>query len=117
MASNGIATQNRAVGSQCRAFLDQGSFQLTHPRDLASRIDDIGEYHRRTTEHVILQRYAFIDGNIILYLYTLSDADIGTDDDILSNSAIFPYPGTLHNVRNMPDACSLADFHVVIDKR
>ena len=60
-----------------------------HPRNFASRIVDIGEYHRGAAEHVILQCHALIHGYIILNLDALPHTAIRADHDVLADLAIF----------------------------
>ena len=117
ISADPVAADNGAIGAQGGTLLNQGGPDLFHAPDVGPGIDDIGEDHAGAAEDVIFQGDTFIDGNVILNLASLSDGDVRTDHDILTDVAVIAEEGTGQNMGKMPDLCPPADRHTVIHHR
>jgi len=51
--SDGVTTDNGAVGAQGSAFCDKGGTKLVHLGNFGTRIIDIGKYHGWSTEDAV----------------------------------------------------------------
>ena len=82
---------------------------------MGTRSCNIRKYTRRAAEYVILQLYAFVDGNVVLDTDAVSDPDVVRDIDILSQRTVAPDDGSLLNMAEMPNLRSRADGHAIVD--
>lgn len=112
----GVTTDNRTVGTEGSTFPDECLGIDAVNREMSTRCRDIGEDAGRTAEHVVLNLYAFIDGNIVLDTDTIANADIIANIDILTQRAVLAEAGTTLDVAEMPYLCAFADFYIIIDK-
>lgn len=55
----------------------------------------IGEYAGWAAEYFILKFYDFVDGYIVLNLTSVADFYVRAYHHVLTNWAVFSYPGTL----------------------
>ena len=122
ISADPVSAYNGAIGAQGGALLNQGRPDLFHAPDVGPGIDDIGEDHAGSAEDVIFQGDAFIDGNVILNLASLSDGDVRTDHHVLSDVAVFSDHAALQHMREMPDpgvpsyGCAIIDPCRFMDK-
>src|SRR5438105_2449881 len=86
-------------------------------RDVAPRIDDVGEHHRRSAEHVVLQLDALIHTHVVLDLAISSDARAVHHDDILSKTTMLADHSAGHYMAKMPDLRPRSDRRAGIDVR
>ena len=108
--------EDRRVGPEGGAFLDQGFF-VELGADLgifAPGVGDVGENHGRTAENVIFEGHAFIYGNIVLNFNEIADDDVVPDVDILAENAVAADAGAALDVGKMPDFGAFADLDIVV---
>src|ERR1051326_3169136 len=65
---DGTPTDDRGIGTDAGATPDQRQRVFVLARYVTARGQDIGEHAGRTAEHVIFQRYALVDGDVVLDL-------------------------------------------------
>lgn len=53
------------------------------PLNLGARIEDVGEHHRRPTEHPVFERHCIIYRDVVLYLYAVAYNRSATDINTL----------------------------------
>src|SRR5687767_1730670 len=83
--------------------------------DVAARVDHVGEHHRRSAEHVVLEDHARVDRDVVLDLHVVADAALRGDDHVLPDVAAFADLAVLHDVAEMPDLRALADAAGLVD--
>jgi hypothetical protein len=110
------ATDYGAVRPEGSALLYQSPPVLIPAHDVAARIHDVGEYHGRPAEYVVLQDAAGINGDIILDLDVVTDGYIWGDYDVLTDIAVVADPAILHDVREMPDLSPRAYDRGLVNK-
>src|SRR5439155_22087409 len=88
-------TYDRTVRPEGRAPPHESRTQLLHPSDLAARIEDVGEHHRRPAEHAIFEGHSLVHGDDVLDLDPVTDRDVGADYDILSDPSVLAHSGSL----------------------
>src|SRR5262245_1520747 len=76
---------------------------------------DVGKHDRRPTEDIVFERHPFVDRYVVLDLNSVANEYVGSDDDVLSNAAIFSNLGSSQDVGEMPDIGSFANFNFVVD--
>jgi hypothetical protein len=116
-APYGMATDNRAVRAQGRALAYARTRVNAMHRKVRPRRAHIREYARRTTENIVFQLYAFVDGYVVLDSNTVTDPDVVRYVDILSQRTVTPDNGSLLNVTKMPNFRSRADGYSIVDIR
>ena len=114
--SNGDTANDCTVGAESRAPANQGRTQFIHAPNLAARVKHVGKNHRRTAKYIVLESHAFINGDVILDFDPVANVYIGSDDYILPNPTVLANLRVLQDMRNMPDGCSFADLHVIINE-
>jgi hypothetical protein len=72
-------------------------------RKCAARRADVCEYHRWPAEHIVFERYTFIDGDVVLNLDVITDANARPDDDVLSDAALPTDMDLWQHVAEVPD--------------
>ena len=92
ISPDGNTAHDGTVGAESRTSANQGRTQFIHAPDFATRIKHVGEDHRRSAEHVIIESHAFINGDVILDFDPVANVHIGPNDNILS------YPTILANL-------------------
>lgn len=76
---------------------------------LATRVDDIGEHHRRAEENIILAHHSGVNRHVVLHLHVPSQCHTGSNEHILTDVAALTQGAARHQVRKMPDFCARAD--------
>src|SRR5262245_1183012 len=89
------AADDGGVGTDRCAAAHERLLVLLLALDVAARVDHVGEHHRRTAEHVVLEDHAGVYGDVVLHLHIVADAALRRDDHVL------------------PDVAALADFTVL----
>src|SRR5215470_2448289 len=84
---------------------------------MAARSENVGENHGRTAEDIVFQLDAGVHGDIVLNLYVVADANTACDVNILAKIASLTDLAIRHDVRKMPDFCSVADGARLIENR
>ena len=111
----GVAADDYGVSTNRGSPLHQGSLVLRFARDVTARVDDIGEDHARSAEHVVLEGNALVHGDIVLDLAGISYDNVLADNDVLAYVAVGADCSTGEYVREMPDPCPFSYRHVVFD--
>ena len=62
------AADDRRVGADRRAAPHQRATILVLARHVAARIHHVGEHHRRSAEHIVLELHALVDRHVVLDL-------------------------------------------------
>ena len=114
-ASNGMATDHRAVRAQGRALAYARTRINTMHRKVRPWRAHVREYARRTTKNIVFQFYALVDGYIVLDSDTVSDPDVVRYVDILSQRTVASDDGSLLNMTKMPNFRSRADGYTIVD--
>jgi len=94
ISANCVAADNGAVRPQGGPFFDKGRSYFVHAPDVRPGIDDISEDHAWAAEHVVFQGCTFEDGDVILNFAAISNVNVRSDHNILTDIAGFTYPGT-----------------------
>ena len=89
VAANGDAADDGGISSYRSAAHDQRLAVLILSRDVAPRIDDVGEYHAWATEDIVLDRYAFVDGDVVLDADVVAEDGATGDENALTEGAAF----------------------------
>jgi len=97
------------VGADAGSPHDQCSFVFVLPWHAAARVYYVGKHCRGSAKDVILEDDSRVDGDIILNFYVVADDAARRDDYVLAHIAVFSNHGSLHDVAEMPNLCSLAD--------
>src|SRR5881227_1478256 len=84
---------------------------------MATRIDHVGEYHRRSTEDVIFELDTLIHGDVVLDLAVVADPRAIHDDHVLAETAARPDDGTRHHMAEVPDLRPITDCGALVDIR
>lgn len=113
--SDGDAAHDGGVGAKGGAFFHQGSAKFVHAFDFTPGIKHIGEDHGGSTEYVVFEGDALVDGDIVLDLAVVADGDLGSDDHVLADLAGFTEGGAFEQVAEVPDFASLADGDSRVD--
>ena len=69
----------------------------------ASGSVDVRKHHRRPAKHVVFQRDALIDGNVVLDLDVVADHHVGTDHHVLADAAFPADADVPQHVAEMPN--------------
>src|SRR5450755_4494577 len=56
-----VSADDRRVGADSRAALDQGSKVFVFARNMAARVDDIGKNHARPAEYIVFKRHVVVN--------------------------------------------------------
>jgi hypothetical protein len=83
--------------------------------NLRPRIGDVGQHTRRSEKHVILDRCACIDRNIVLNFHIAADYDAIRDKSVLAENTLFTNPGSGADVGKMPNLGACANSRPVIN--
>ena len=73
IATNRNPTDDCGIRPDGSTAAYQGALVLVSAYDLGSRIIDVREYTRRTTEYIVLQLDTGVQGDVVLDLYVISD--------------------------------------------
>lgn len=109
IAPDGCSADDGAVSSQTGPFFDQGWPGLIHPADMSPGIEYIGEDHAGAAEDIIFQRDALVDADVVLHLAAVADGGVRTDDDVLTDIAVFANDRTGHHMAEVPDFRTATD--------
>ena len=109
------SADDRGVRTQSNTPFHQGGADLIHLGNLCSWVIDVRKNHGWPAEHTVFQPYAFVDADIVLNLALITNRDIGTDDNVLSDIAVLAYLRSGTNMGEMPDFCTLADRGLIVD--
>src|SRR5690606_9286994 len=77
------AADDRRIGADGRAPPHQRAAVLVLSRDGAAGIQDVREYHARTTEDVILELHALVYRHVVLDLHVVTDSHSAHDHHVL----------------------------------
>jgi len=113
--TDGIAADNGAIGTECRALLNKCWPYLIHFTDFRPWIIDVGKDHGGSAKNAVFQRYAFIDADIVLNFALVADFGVGTDNNVLADVAVVADFGAGKDVGEVPHLCAFADGNVVVD--
>ena len=75
----------------------------------------IGKHATRSTEHIVLNLNAFVDGDVVLYTHMVANLHIVAHIYVLSERAAFTYHCTRLDMAEMPNLCPFANAHVVVN--
>src|SRR6185312_9485199 len=92
-----------AVGADRGAAAHARGLVFVFARNMAARIGDVGEDHRRAAKHIVFEDDAGIHRNIVLNLDVVADLHVGRYDDVLSDIAGAADPAVFHDVGEVPD--------------
>lgn len=110
------ATDYGTVRPKGSAPLYQRPPVLIPAHHVAAWIHDVGEYHGRPAEYIVLQDAASINRDIILDLDVVADGYVRRNYHVLTNIAAVADPAILHDVREMPDLSSRAYDRRLVNK-
>ena len=111
------AADDRRVRADRRAAPHERPPVLVLARDVAARIDDVREHHRRPAEHVVLELDALVDRDVVLDLHVVADPRAVHHDDVLAERAALADDRAAEHVAEMPDLRAGADRRAVVDVR
>ena len=98
---------------RCAAFENRlAVFRLA--ADRRARVDDVGEDHARSEEHIVLAADSRIDGHVVLNLAVAPQHHIGRDNHVLPDIAVLAYAAARHDVREVPDFGAFPDLAPLI---
>src|ERR1043166_1253419 len=112
-----MAANDGGIGPDGSAALHQRGPEFILPAHMSAGVQYIGKHHTGSAKHVILERNAVEDRDIVLNLAAAADRDIRSDHHVLSDHAPFPDPAAGENVGEMPDLGAATDLHPRIDDR
>src|SRR5439155_821977 len=112
---DGNAADDRRIGTDRGPSLHQGALVLVFARDVAPGSHHVGEHAARSTEHVVLQLHALVDGDIVLDLHVRPDAGARHHHHVLPQIAALADDRARHHVAEVPDLGSPADDGAVVD--
>lgn len=101
--TNGYSADDRAVGTQRGTLSHEGSSIFVLACNMAAGVDNVGEDHGWSAEYIVFKNHACVDGDIILNLYVVSNANVGRNNDILADVASRSDGATLHYMAEVPD--------------
>ena len=110
-----MTADDRGVGSDRRAALDQRRAEFVLALDAGPRIVDVGEYRGGAAEHPVFEGDTLVDRDIVLDLAAVADRHVGTSHDILAERAIPADPGTRQNMNEMPNAGAGTDLARLVE--
>ena len=105
-----MAANDRGVGPDRSPSANQRSTVFVLPANSAAGIEDVRENHRRSTEHVVLERNRVVDRNVVLDLHVVANFHIVRDEDVLPERAACANFRTAGNMNPMPNARAFADL-------
>ncbi len=117
IASDGGAAHDRAVRSERCASTHSGRPVFALPLDCRPRIDDVGEDHARSTEHVLVKDDAVVDRHVVLDLAAVADEGAVPHEDVLAKHDVPADFRSAANMDEMPDSRVLSNLRSVIDDR
>src|SRR6478752_493318 len=85
--------------------------------NLGARILHIGQNARGPQEHIVFDLNAGIDGDVVLYLYVVSNLGGSIHIDILAQDTALADLRTFHHVGEMPDFRACSNDSAGIDRR
>lgn len=110
------AAHNRRVSAD-RSTLLHESWDDLPLRAGRPRIPVVSEYTRWAEEHVVGNRDAVIDADVVLDLYARTNRDIGVDVHVLAERGVFTDCGAGPDVRVMPNASPSTHIRSGLDDR
>ena len=114
VAVDDVAAHYDCVGADTCTFLDQSWPVLVLAGNMASRVNDVGEHHTRSTEHIVFQDYGVIDGNVILNFHVIADAGLA-HVNVLAKRAVLADDSISLHVGPVPNTRSFADLRPSIN--
>ena len=115
--ADGVPADHGRVGADGRAAPHHRRPELALARDVAPRIDDVGEHHARAAEDVVLEHDALVDRHVVLDLDAVADDDVGADVHVLPERAAAADARARHDVAPMPDPRARPDHGPGVDHR
>ena len=110
-----MAADDSAIGTQRGTFANPGfGIHAMHGK-MRTRRGHIGEHTAWTAEHIVLNLNAFIDGDVVLHPYTITNLHIIAHIHILAERAVLSNDSTLLDMAEMPNLRAFADAHIFID--
>lgn len=89
--------------------------EFVPPIDLTAGIDHVGEDHGWAQKYAILQRNSAVHGDIILDFDLVSNLSVRADEHVLTDNAVLSNARARHNMAEMPDLGSRANFSTLVD--
>lgn len=114
--AEGMAADNRRIGSYRATFLQNRRAKLFLARDEGTRVNHVGEHHARSEKDIVFADHAGIDRHVVLHLAAAAQFDSRAHYDILPDIAIFANRAALHDVAEMPYRRTLADCAAFINE-
>src|SRR5437879_4169686 len=115
IAPNGMPADDGRVGAKGGPAAHQGRPVLVLARDVAARVDHVGEDHGGAAEDIVLENDSLVDRHVVLDLDVVADHDVAGYQHILPEVAATPDPRTWHDVAVVPDLRALADLAAGVD--
>ena len=112
-----MAAHDGAIGPKGSALAYERARVRAMHREMSPRSTHIREYARRTTENIVFDFNAFVDGDVVLDPDTVPDPDMVRHVNILPQRTVPADDGSSLNMTKMPDLRSLADAHAIVDIR
>ncbi len=109
------ATDDGAVGAECRSSLDDGIAVFILSGHSGTRVVDICKDHAWPAEHIVLQSDIVVYGDVVLDFDVVSDRDPVAHKDILTKRAVRADPRATADVRPMPHPRSISKLGPVVD--
>mgnify|MGYP003296599570 CR=1 FL=1 len=82
---------------------------------MCTRSCDIGEHAGRAAEYIIFYLHTFVERDIVLDADTIANLHVITYVYILPERAVLAYLSTFLNVAEMPNLCSFANLHAIVN--
>ena len=115
--TNGVATDDGAVGAQGRTTLDQRVAVFVLAGDGTTRVVYVGEHHARAAENVVFQRDVVVHRDVVLHLHVVADHNLVADKHVLTKGTIPADHRLTADMNPMPDASVFADLGAFVDDR
>ena len=82
--------------------------------DGGTGVDDIGEHHRRSEEHIVLTFDARIDGYVVLHFDAIADLHVVGYSHVLAKRAVFTDSGTFLYMTKIAEPQKTCEIAVAI---
>src|SRR5438874_1713078 len=105
-----MTADDSSVCTDGSAFLYQRSHIFASANNGTSRINDIGEDHRRAKENIILTDNSGVNADVVLNLHIAAKPYFGGNENVLAYVAALTNLAAGDEVAEMPDFSALADF-------
>jgi hypothetical protein len=103
-----------AVGAKRRAGANQGAQVLVLAGDGGTRIVNICEDHARTAKDIVLDLNGVIDGDVVLDLYVIPNANVIAHEDVLPERTLAPNAGARADMDEVPYTTALSQHRTFV---